>query len=94
MENPQTMQNKDNTEEWRLALIGIIVTDWDAVAALNAVLHDYAQYIIGRMGIPYKARNRNIISVAIDAPLSVANALAGKIGRLEGLTAKMLTASQ
>jgi putative iron-only hydrogenase system regulator len=81
-------------EEYRLALIGIIVTDWNATAALNSVLHDYADYIIGRMGIPYKARNRNIISVAIDAPLSVSNALAGKIGRLEGLTARMLTAGQ
>jgi putative iron-only hydrogenase system regulator len=79
-------------EESKLALIGIIVTQWDATPQLNAVLHDYAEYIIGRMGIPYKTRNRNIISVAIDAPPSVANALAGRIGRLEGLTARMMTA--
>jgi putative iron-only hydrogenase system regulator len=78
--------------ETKLALIGIIVTDWDATPALNAVLHDYAIYIIGRMGIPYKSRNRNIISVAIDAPLDIANTLAGKIGRLPGLTARMMTA--
>jgi putative iron-only hydrogenase system regulator len=79
-------------EESRLALLGVIVTDWDAVKPLNAILHEYAEYVIGRMGIPYKARNRNIISVALDAPPSVSNALAGKIGRLEGLTAKIITA--
>ena len=55
---------------------------------LNKLLHEYGSYIIGRMGLPYRERNVHIISVAIDAPQDVINALSGKIGRLDGITAK------
>ena len=74
--------------ETRIALIGIIVEDIEASNRINDILHEYNQYIVGRMGIPYRAQNVNIISVAIDAPQDVINALSGKIGRLAGITAK------
>lgn len=74
--------------ETRIALIGIIVENPDSVEELNHLLHEYGKYIIGRMGIPYQQRSVNIISVAIDAPQDVINALSGKIGRLKGIGAK------
>lgn len=78
--------------ETRIALIGIIIDDTSAVMELNNYLHEYSEYIIGRMGIPYKDKGVNIISVAIDAPSDVINALSGKIGRLSGITAKTVYA--
>ncbi|MBQ8012559.1 MAG: iron-only hydrogenase system regulator [Oscillospiraceae bacterium] len=74
--------------ETRVAIIGIIVENSESVAALNAVLHEYGAYIIGRMGIPYHTRGINIISVAVDAPQNVISAMSGKIGRLSGISAK------
>lgn len=74
--------------ETRVALIGIIVEDESSVAALNDLLHQYAPYIIGRMGVPYRARGVNIISVALDAPQDDISALSGKLGRLHGVSAK------
>ncbi len=74
--------------ETRVALIGIIVEDPTSVERLNAILHDHRDYVIGRMGIPYNHRNVNIISIAVDAPQDIINALSGKIGRLEGVSAK------
>ena len=66
----------------------IIVESPDSVEKLNQLLHEYGKYIIGRMGIPYREREVNIISVAIDAPQDVINALSGKIGRLDGIGVK------
>lgn len=74
--------------ETRVALIGIIVEDESSVASLNDLLHQYAPYIIGRMGVPYRSRGVNIISVALDAPQDAISALSGKLGRLEGVSAK------
>ena len=74
--------------ETRVALIAIILEDPNSVEALNALLHDYGQYIVGRMGIPYRQRGVNIISIAIDAPQDAISALSGKIGRLPGVSAK------
>lgn len=74
--------------ETRIALIGIIVENPESIEALNHILHEYGKYIIGRMGIPYRERNINIISVAVDAPQDIINALSGKIGRLDGIGAK------
>lgn len=74
--------------ETRVALVGIIVENEASVAALNDLLHQYAPYIIGRMGVPYRARGVNIISVALDAPQDAIAALSGKLGRLEGVSAK------
>ena len=72
----------------RVAVISIIVEQDDAIEELNTLLHEARQYIIGRMGIPYRAKGISIISIAIDAPQDVINALSGKIGRLAGITAK------
>ena len=72
----------------RVAVIGIIVENEESVEKLNAVLHEYSGYIIGRMGVPYRARRINVISVAVDAPNDVISALAGKVGDLEGVSAK------
>lgn len=74
--------------ETRVALIGIIVENEASVASLNDLLHQYAPYIIGRMGVPYRPRGVNIISVALDAPQDAISALSGKLGRLEGVSAK------
>ncbi len=76
--------------ETRIAVISIIVENPDVVEPLNAMLHDYGAYIIGRMGIPYKAGDRkiNIISVAIDAPQNTISTLSGKLGKLEGISVK------
>ena len=74
--------------ESRVAVIGIIVEDRSQVSHLNEILHEYGRYIIGRMGIPYREKNIQIISIAIDAPQTVISAVSGKIGRLEGVSAK------
>jgi len=82
------MTGSDESMETRVALIAIIVENPDSVERLNALLHDYAPYIIGRMGVPYRERNLSIISVAIDAPQDVISALSGKIGKLPGINVK------
>lgn len=74
----------------RVALIGIIVSHPQSVDQLNALLHRYSQWIIGRMGIPYAKRDVNIISVAVDAPQDIISALSGKLGRLPGVNAKAI----
>ena len=74
--------------ETRIAVIGIIIENPEAVERLNAILHEYSSYILGRMGIPYRAKKINIISVVVDAPHDVISALSGKIGSLKGVTAR------
>ena len=74
--------------ETRVAVISLIVTDKAVFSELNAILHAYGDYIIGRMGLPYKEKNVNIICVAMDAPQDVISAMSGKLGLLEGVTAK------
>ncbi|MDR1166734.1 MAG: iron-only hydrogenase system regulator [Deltaproteobacteria bacterium] len=74
--------------ETRVAIIGVVVTEPDSVERLNNILHQFSSFIIGRMGLPYRARNVNLISVAVDAPLETISSIAGKIGQLPGVTAK------
>jgi putative iron-only hydrogenase system regulator len=81
---------KGDHMETRVALLGIIVENPDSVEKLNALLHEYRQYIIGRMGVPYATKGISIISVALDAPQDTISALSGKIGKLEGITAKTI----
>lgn len=76
--------------ESRLALIGIIVGRRDASARLNELLHDYGEYIVGRMGVPYKDKDIHVISVIIDAPQDVINALSGKLGMLPEVSTKTI----
>lgn len=72
----------------RVAVMSIIVENADTVQMLNEILHEYGEYIIGRMGIPYRARKIHIISIAIDAPQDTISALAGRIGSLNNITVK------
>lgn len=76
--------------ETRVALIGIIIEKPESTDKLNAILHTYAAYVVSRMGVPYREKNINIISVAVDAPLDVINAISGKIGRIDGITVKTI----
>ena len=75
--------------ETRVAVISIIVSKADQVDVLNDLLHEYSEYILGRMGVPYREKKLNIISVAIDAPMDRINSLTGALGRLDGISAKV-----
>jgi len=77
-------------EETRIALIGILVEEPESVEQMNRLLHQYAPYIIGRMGIPYREKGISLISVALDAPQPVISALSGKLGMLPGVSTKTL----
>ena len=74
--------------ETRIALLAILVENESSVEALNDILHQYRQYIIGRMGIPYREKQFSIMSIAVDAPQDVISALSGKIGKLPGVSSK------
>ena len=74
--------------ETRVAVMSIIVEDPNSVEKMNALLHNFGEYIIGRMGIPYRKRNISIVSIAMDAPQNTISSLAGKIGSLPGISVK------
>lgn len=74
--------------ESRVAVIGVIVENLDMADKVNAILHDFSPYILGRMGIPYREKGVSIISLAVDAPQDVISTLSGRIGRLSGVSAK------
>lgn len=74
--------------ETRVAIIGIIIEDKNSVEQINSVLHDNNEYIIGRMGIPYRERNISVMSIVIDAPQDVINTMSGRIGEIPGVSAK------
>lgn len=77
----------------RVAVMSIIVEDYESVGILNDILHEYSEFIIGRMGIPYRQRHINIISIAIDAPQDTISAMAGKVGNLNGISVKTALSS-
>ena len=72
----------------RVAVMSIIVENPDSVVELNALLHTFSEYVIGRLGIPYRDKNISIISVAVDAPQNEISTLSGKIGKLSGVSIK------
>ena len=74
--------------ERRIAVIGIIVENTDSVEKLNSLLHSYGDIIIGRMGLPYRERNINIVSIAVDASKDTISELTGKVGKLDGISVK------
>ena len=74
--------------ENRVAVVAIIVEDMKSASAVNAVLHEFSEYVIGRMGLPYRERKISIINIVLDAPMDRINSLAGQLGRLKGVTAK------
>ena len=76
--------------ETRVAVISIIVENTESVDAINHLLHEYSDHIIGRMGLPYRPKKINIISVVMDAPHDIISALCGKIGRIDGINVKAI----
>ena len=74
--------------EKRIALVGIIVDDFSASTAMNAILHEYAAYVVGRMGVPMQSRGISVLSVVLDAPSDVINSLGGRLGRVAGISVK------
>lgn len=78
----------------RLAIISIIVEDRSKSVIINALLSEFGEFIVGRMGIPYRERNLSVMCVVVDAPAEIINKLTGKIGMLEGVTAKTLMTKQ
>lgn len=76
----------------RVSVISIIIKDEEAAGTVNELLHEFRQYIVGRMGIPYRERKVSIISVVLDAPGDVTSSLSGKLGMIGGVSAKTLTA--
>ncbi len=80
--------------ESRVAVISIIVENTDMAEQVNAILHEYGAYIIGRMGIPYRERHINLICIALDAPQDVISGLSGKIGALDGVSVKTAYSSK
>lgn len=84
----------DRTEETRIALIGIIIENPLSIDRLNKILHEYAEFVVGRMGIPYRPKHVNIISIVIDAPADRISALCGKLGMLDGINVKTVYTKQ
>ncbi|HCW54083.1 MAG TPA: iron-only hydrogenase system regulator [Clostridium sp.] len=76
--------------ETRIALIGIIVENNNEIDKLNSILHEYRQYIIGRMGLPYREKSISIISVVVDASNDVISSLSGKLGMIKGINVKTM----
>ena len=80
--------------EDRVALLAILVESPDSAEEVNGILHEFNTMIIGRMGLPYRAKNVHIISIMLDGPVDRINALAGKLGRIPGVTAKAVYTEQ
>ncbi len=74
--------------EKRIGVVGIVVEDFESVSKVNHILHEYAQIIVGRMGIPYKERNISVISLIVDGTSDEVSALTGKLGKVEGINVK------
>ena len=74
----------------RVAVMAVIAESFDSSEQINSILHEYREFVIGRMGVPHRDKGVNIISVALDAPQDKINSLAGRIGRLDGVSAKTL----
>ena len=87
-------ERKSTVAETRVVLMGIIVEDTEAAGRINGLLHEYGQYIIGRMGLPYREKGLNIISIVLDAPQTTVSALSGKLGMIPGVSSKCLYAGK
>ena len=82
----EVFDKKDN----RIAVVSILVTDRSVSEKVNGLLSEYGEWILGRMGIPYKEKGVSVLSVVMDAPVEITNALTGKLGRLSGVSVKAL----
>ena len=77
--------------ENKIAVVAIIISDFNAVEKVNSILHDYRENIIGRLGIPYKERGLSVISIVVDAKQETINSISGKLGMIKGVSSKVLT---
>ena len=84
------MERETAGQETRIAVIGIIIEDRKPAGAVTSLLHQYGEYVIGRMGLPYEKKGVHIISIVVDAPMDIISALSGKLGRLPGVSSKAL----
>ena len=85
------MENKmESKAENRIAVVSILVSDRGVSESVNALLSEYGDWILGRMGIPYKEKRVSVLSVVLDAPVEITNALTGKLGRIGGVSVKAL----
>ena len=80
--------------ETKIAVVAVIVSDYGAVEKVNAIFHDFRDYVVGRMGVPYRQKGVNIISVVLDAPAETINSVSGKLGMIDGVSSKVLTAKR
>ncbi len=86
---PENQPEKQISEK-RIAVVSIIVSDRSASEEINALLSAYGEYILGRMGIPYREKGISVLSVVLDAPAEITNALTGKLGRIRNVSVKAL----
>ena len=84
------MERETAGQETRIAVTGIIIEDRKQAGAVNTLLHQYGEYVIGRLGLPYEKKGVHIISIVVDAPMDIISALSGKLGRLPGVSSKAL----
>lgn len=77
--------------ETKISVVAMIISDKNAVERVNGLLHDFGEYIVARLGVPYKEKNVNVITVVVDAPQNIVNSLTGKLGMVEGVSSKVLT---
>ena len=89
-----TKEDQEMEQESRIAVMAIIVENRESVDTLNHLLHEYGDYIVGRMGLPYEKKGVNIVSIALDAPNDTISALAGKIGNIPEISVKTAYASK
>ena len=82
----ESFDKKDN----RIAVVSVLVTDRSVSDKVNGLLSEFGEWILGRMGIPYKEKGVSVLSVVMDAPVEITNALTGKLGRLSGVSVKAL----
>lgn len=80
------MENVEN----KIAIVAVVIKNKDAVERVNAIFHDYAEFVLGRLGLPYREKNVNLISVMLDAPQTVLNSLSGKLGMIDGVSSKVM----
>ena len=77
--------------ETKISVVAMIISDKNAVERVNGLLHDFGEYIVARLGVPYKEKNVNVITVVVDAPQNIVNSLTGKLGMVNGVSSKVLT---
>ena len=74
----------------KLAVIAIVVEDYYQTEKVNELLHEFRDYIVGRLGVQYKQKAVSVISIILDAPMESINSLSGKLGMIKGISSKVL----